>query len=74
MTNVLTCRSASCQQEIFYIDYNGRKHPANAKPKKVFVGINNEWQLLTGYESHFATCKDADRWRSIRPEHKSDGK
>lgn len=65
---IVKCRS--CKANIFYIKYKGKAHPINAMPRKVFVPVGenkfgsvSSWELMYGYESHFATCPDAAKWR-----------
>lgn len=60
---------ASCKAEILWITYNGKKHPVDAKPKKGFIltpdlidGVRAVYAEI--HESHFATCPDADKFRS----------
>lgn len=59
----------SCGADIIFIKMNGKPHPVNAKPKKVFVNLNKGWAAAcwvfdNGYESHFSSCPQAKQWRS----------
>lgn len=69
---IVKCRT--CKADIFFISYKGKKHPVNAKPKKVFVADEDEfgnvnfWELVNGYESHFSSCLQADSWRKDKKE------
>jgi hypothetical protein len=69
---IVRCRS--CNAEIFFIELeNGKKHPVNAKPKKVFISMEGiGWGLETGYESHFSTCPQADSWRRSKTHERKD--
>lgn len=70
---VVSCRG--CCDQIFFVKINGKFHPLNFNPKLVFVPkefIKNDqneiievkqWEIAAGYESHFATCKFAHRFR-----------
>ena len=62
---IATCKS--CGARIRWIQYRGKGHPVNEKPKKLFYNFpvepGNEWHLADCYESHFATCPDAEDWR-----------
>jgi len=72
---ITQCRS--CKADIIWIKLNsGKMHPVNAKPKKVFIPYfihdavhavtdkkKAHWKIKMGYESHFATCPDSNRWR-----------
>jgi hypothetical protein len=45
---------------------NGKSVPLNTKPIKAYLLLDadkNIYTLETVYESHFATCKDADKFR-----------
>lgn len=65
MEGLTKCKS--CGADIFWIKYQGKQHPTNAKPKKVFIVENvdgkTKWTFRGGYESHFATCPQAKDWR-----------
>ena len=60
-----------CGEPIIFINLGeGKKHPVNAKVKKLFVevfGVNIGgkplYKLRDCYESHFATCPKADDFR-----------
>ena len=66
---VVKCRS--CKADIIFIKHGKKFHPVNVNPKKLFVFIkeyydlmeSGAWQLVDAYESHFATCPDAAKWR-----------
>jgi hypothetical protein len=66
-SKIVKCRS--CSADIFFITYKDKKHPVNAKPKKVFISQEDEfgntmyWELVNGYESHFSSCPNSDFWR-----------
>jgi len=54
----------SCGAEIEWIKtWKGENYPVNAKPKKMFTKIKGYWILVDCYETHFATCPDADQHR-----------
>jgi transcription elongation factor Elf1 len=58
----------SCGAEIEWIKTpQGKSHPVDASPKKLWQytdhPVNNPWQLVDVYESHFATCPDANKHR-----------
>jgi len=60
-----------CGAEMKWIAVYGKKsHPVNPKPIKVFVEMpgTNEFELKSGYESHFSTCSKADQFRSKKHE------
>jgi hypothetical protein len=40
--------------------------PVDAKPRKVFVEFMGSFDLVDGFESHFATCPNADQHRKPR--------
>lgn len=67
---IVKCKS--CNADIFFITtQDGFPHPCNAKELKVWIpyhgrGYNAKdifWQLHQAFESHFATCPDAEHWR-----------
>lgn len=61
---IVRCRT--CSADIFFIKLeNGKNHPVNAKPKKVFIYLEGAgWDLETGHESHFSSCPQANTWRN----------
>jgi len=66
MKPIVTCKS--CGAEIIFINYKDKFHPVNAKPRKIFFNLNKGWEAACwvfdeGYESHYSSCPDADRWR-----------
>lgn len=45
---------------------NGKAVPLDTKPKNVYILLNADegvYSLERGYESHFATCPNADQHR-----------
>ncbi len=62
----------SCGVEVKWIKLRPqmKNHPLNPIPRKVIVlgdiisGGSPVGKLVDGYESHFATCPDADKWRA----------
>jgi len=60
----------SCNADIVWIKYNGKNHPIDAKPKKLFVMMDDpqdgsaSWELTDCHESHFATCPNAAQHRN----------
>jgi len=60
-----TTKCKGCGTEIIWIETtNSKKHPLNAKKESIWVhdGGNN-WSIMTGHTSHFATCPKADEFR-----------
>lgn len=57
----------SCKANIMWgKTTNGKAVPLDTKPKNVYVLLNgdtNVYSLECGYESHFATCPDALKFR-----------
>ena len=46
-----------CGAEIIWIETRGgKKHPVDAKPRKMWVKLAEKWFLMDCYETHFATC------------------
>jgi hypothetical protein len=63
---IRACRSCDAPIVFITIHGSGKKHPVNASSRKLFVrvaGKDDEYELRDCYESHFATCHDADRFR-----------
>lgn len=55
-----TCKG--CGEAIVWVRLNGRWHPAN--PRKLSIIVDEErGRLVTGHESHYATCPKADDFR-----------
>lgn len=51
-----------CQAAILWVRLNGRWHPVN--PKKLSIVIDEAGgRLVSGHESHYATCPKADTFR-----------
>jgi len=44
----------------------GKPHPVDVSVRRFWVQVAEEWRLLAGYESHFATCPKADEFRKGR--------
>ena len=71
--DILRCRS--CGADIYWIETAaGKKHPINAKPKKMWVqqlsvgslGQTHKigiWKMEDAYESHFGTCPQSASWK-----------
>jgi len=61
---ITKCRS--CNADIFWIEYKGKKHPVNAKAILGFIKIHitGKWVMEKSWISHFATCPDAQKWRN----------
>ena len=55
-----------CNQAITWIKTeSGKAHPVNHGPKKLWVFLSDgKWHLLDCYESHFANCPAADKFRN----------
>jgi len=57
----------SCKAKIQWIEMNpsGKKMPLDINPKSVWFynPDKNRWVSAVGFESHFATCPDADKHR-----------
>ena len=64
---VTKCKS--CGADIIWIKYKDKAHPINAKPKKVFTTVEDEfgkilwWEYISGWESHFSSCHQSNTWR-----------
>ena len=67
MSEQTKCKS--CDADIIWIKTKkGKFHPVDAKPKKLWVQDQysvefNGMMLVDCYESHFATCPNADKHR-----------
>jgi len=66
-----TCKG--CGQSIIWIKtIAGKNHPVNAMPKKLWIDGDDiglpggGWSVEKCYESHFATCPAADKFRKDR--------
>ena len=66
----MSAKCKTCGAEIVWVvTPAGAKAPCDAKPKKVWCLTGrlicgaNEAKLVTAYESHFATCPQADQHR-----------
>lgn len=62
-------RCKGCGTEIKWIKTSeGRNMPLDAKPIKVYItaidGPNDTWCLFDAFVPHWATCPDADKFRS----------
>jgi len=59
------CRS--CGAEIIWGIHpvSGKRIPLNAKPEKRFIQEDHQqvFSLVDTYQTHFATCPDADKFR-----------
>jgi hypothetical protein len=65
--NMKTVNCRSCGAKIAFIRTpRGKSHPVDATPRKVWIQVGDEWRLVSGYESHFATCPRADEHRKPR--------
>ncbi|MEA3346945.1 MAG: hypothetical protein U9Q21_02510 [Candidatus Auribacterota bacterium] len=68
MANKSTCRSCGAPV-IWATDIKGKKQILDANPKRVYIistilrDDENVVELRNGFESHFATCPDAGKWR-----------
>jgi len=70
---LVTCKG--CKKPIFFVLYKGRYQPLDSTPRLVYIPkvctrdsageiIHvEEWELVTGYESHYATCPAVDKFR-----------
>ena len=62
-------RCKSCGAEIAWVTTtNGKKMPIDIKQKTIMTpvpvnAIDVRYAAITGHESHFATCPNADRHR-----------
>jgi len=58
-------KQCSCGAQIFFIlTPNGKRHPVDFKPERLWVKRGETWELVPCYRSHFATCPQAERFRS----------
>jgi len=61
-----------CGADTAWIETKGKRHLINRKPKKMFVLDSFDRfiaaKLVNCYESHFATCPDADKFRKPKEE------
>jgi hypothetical protein len=66
----MKCRGPTCGAEITFISKRGGgKHPVNLPAKQLWVeGDDGLCDLRLCYESHYATCPDADAFRPPRDE------
>lgn len=55
-----TCRG--CAAEILWVRLNGRWHPVNPRKLSIVIDEGNG-RLVSGHESHYATCPKADDFR-----------
>mgnify|MGYP005743495325 FL=1 len=69
----MKCKSVNCQADIRWLSVRDKKarQIVDAKPLKVFVpvGIENGetvYELVSAFQSHFATCPDANKFRKVR--------
>ena len=54
----------SCGRDIRFVEMpTGRKMPIEVTPKNVVAKVGGQWKTITGYESHFVNCPDADNHR-----------
>lgn len=70
---LVTCKG--CQKPIFFVLYKGKYQPLDATLRLTYIPKNctrdttgeiinvEEWELVQGYESHYATCSAADKFR-----------
>lgn len=65
-----TSECKGCGADVIWIMYRGKKHPVDAKTKRGFVFIEDEYgedigavEMASIHESHFATCPKADEFR-----------
>lgn len=58
-----TC--ASCRANILWIKMakSGKPHPVDPKPFKFVVENQDGGYVAVGYQSHFASCPNADQHR-----------
>ena len=60
----------SCEAEILWITtQNNKQHPVDAKPVKMWVPDRcgpTKMMMIEVYQSHFATCPDADAHRKTK--------
>jgi len=61
----------ACGAKIFFIRGKNRSVPLDAKPKKVYVKLQDKngfehWYLKEGFESHFANCPNAEDFRQAK--------
>ena len=66
-------KCSACNAEILFLQtVNGRMVPVNLPPKKMFVELIGPCGSFEGYdvedcyESHFATCPEAARFRKAK--------
>lgn len=59
----------SCQADVIWAETEfGRRMPLDAKPERRFVLSDGESaRFVDTYQSHFATCPQADSWRGKKP-------
>jgi hypothetical protein len=66
MTEPAKCRS--CGKPIIWAKtVTGASIPLDADPEKrlVFKKASLKVEMVDTYQTHFATCKDADKWRKM---------
>ena len=63
----------SCGADIYWINTTrGNKMPVNAKATTIMAckgsltDENSRWDMISGHESHFVTCPNADQHRRPR--------
>ncbi len=56
------CRA--CGATIMFVrTENGKSHPVNVKPVRIWVDDGQHYKQVSGYMTHFATCTDPGRFR-----------
>ena len=62
------CKGCGAAIEYVLLE-NGKRHPVNARPITVLLrvgaahGQSEIYRYVSAYQSHFATCPQADRFR-----------
>ena len=60
--NPSKCRS--CGADCYWVKTLKGPHLIDRKQIKLFIPHGDRWVVVHGFSSHFATCPDADKWRS----------
>ena len=55
----------TCKQNIHFINSKKKGSPIPCNPKKI-TGVTIDGEVISIYESHFATCPQAQQHRTIK--------
>jgi hypothetical protein len=68
----MTTNCKSCGAKIRFVEMrSGKKMPIELNLKNIVAKIDGNWNVVAGYDSHFANCPGADSHR--KPKLKSQG-